>query len=139
MSRASDAPPPPPPPASPSIGEIGALLAQLSVEIDRDVPVVRLDIEDGRTLDVFRAEQVRELPIVWRTRGFAGDIRPAEFVVLLLGTTDGRAIVTAGPGDMTSATMNGQAVVRATRTSRRLADLADLIARRVRDRFAPKE
>lgn len=137
MSRASDAPPPPPNP--PSISEIGALLAQLAVEIDRDVPVVRLDIEDGRTLDVFRAEQVRELPIVWRTRGFAGDIRPAEFVALLLGTTDGRAIVTAGPGDMTSATMNGQAVVRATRTSRRLADLADLIARRVRDRFAPKE
>jgi hypothetical protein len=124
--------------APPSVAEIGALLAQLDAPVERDVPVVRLDIEDGRTLDVFRAERVREHPIVWRTRGFAGDIRPAEFVALILGTMDGRAIVTAGPGDATSATMNGQAVVRASRTSRRIADLADLIAKRVRDRFTPQ-
>lgn len=117
--------------------EIGALLEALEVEVERDVPVVRLQVEDGRTLDVFRAERLRDRPIVWRTRGFSGDIRPAEFVALLLGTLDGRAIVTAGPGDATASTMNGQAVVGVSRSSRRLADLADLIARRVRDRFAP--
>lgn len=119
------------------MAEIGALLAELDAEIGRDVPVVRIDIEDGRALDVFRAERVREHPLVWRTRGFAGDIRPAEFVALLLGTTDGRAIVMAGPGDATAATMNGQAVIRASRSTRRVADLAELIASRVRDRFAP--
>jgi hypothetical protein len=137
MSDESDAPPAPT--IAPTITQIGALLGQLAVEIDRDVPVVRLEIEDGRALDVFKADRVREHPIVWRTRGFAGDIRPAEFVALLLGTTDGRAIVTAGPGDATAATMNGQAVVRATRSTRRLADLADLIARRVRASFAPQD
>jgi hypothetical protein len=116
--------------------EIGALLAGLDAEVGRDVPVVRLEVEDGRTLDVFRAERVRDRPIVWRTRGFAGDIRPAEFVALLLGTTDGRAIVTAGPGDAAAATMSGQAVIGVSRSSRRLADLADLIAQRVRERFS---
>jgi len=118
--------------------ELSALFAGLATEADRDVPVVRLVLEDGRTLDVFRAERVREHPIVWRTRGFAGDIRPAEFVALLLGTTDGRAVVMAGPGDAGSATMGGQAVTGASPAARRLADLADLVARRVRDRFAPR-
>ncbi len=121
----------------PTMAEIGALLAGLGREIDREVPVVRIGVADGRTLDVFRADKLREHPIVWRTRGFAGDIRPAEFVALLLGTTDGRAIVTAGPGDAAAATMSGQAVVAASRSSRRLTDLAEIIARRVRDRFAP--
>lgn len=119
------------------MAEIGVLLAGLGGEIDREVPVVRIGVADGRTLDVFRADKLREHPIVWRTRGFAGDIRPAEFVALLLGTTDGRAIVTAGPGDAAAATMSGQAVVAASRSSRRLTDLAEIIARRVRDRFAP--
>lgn len=125
--------------ARPSMAEIGALLAELDAEVDRDVPVVRMVLEDGRTLDVFRAEQLRDRPIVWRTRGFVGDIRPTEFLALLLGTVDGRAIVTAGPGDAAAAAMGGQAVVAASRSTRRLADLADLIARRVRERFAPRE
>lgn len=118
-----------------TIDEVAGLLGQLDGEYDASLPVVRLTLDDGRTLDVFRGDKVREKPVVWRLRGFVGDIRPTEFVALMLGTTDGRVILTTGPGD--DATMNGAAVVSAVSARRKLADLTDAIARRVRERFGP--
>lgn len=117
-----------------TIDDVAGLLGQLDGEYDASLPVVRLGLEDGRTLDVFRGDRVRDKPVVWRLRGFVGDIRPKEFVALVLGTVDGRVILTTGPGD--DATMNGAAVVSAIAARRKLADLTDAIARRVRERFS---
>ncbi len=122
--------------AEPTILEsLEALLPTLARELEDAVPVVRLRIDDGRQLDVFRAERVRERPVAWRIRGFLGDIRPVEFVAVLLGALDGRAMLTL-PADATqpAATAGGE-VVHVGVANRRMADLADLVAARVRARF----
>lgn len=115
--------------------QVDALLVALGREVESNVPVVRLVLADGRALDVFRATRVRERPVAWRIRGFVGDIRPTEFVAVLLGTQDGRALVTAAPGDTAEVLASAQLVVQASAATRRLADLAEVVAARVRARF----
>ncbi|MBX7077825.1 MAG: hypothetical protein K1X88_01480 [Nannocystaceae bacterium] len=115
--------------------QVDALLVALDREVESNVPVVRLVLADGRALDVFRATRVRERPVAWRIRGFVGDIRPTEFVAVLLGTQDGRALVTAAPGDTAEVLASAQLVVQASAATRRLADLAEVVAARVRARF----
>ncbi len=115
--------------------QVDALLVALDREVEATVPVVRLVLADGRSLDVFRATRVRERPVAWRVRGFVGDIRPQEFVAVLLGTQDGRALVTAAPGAAADAFASAQLVVQASAATRRLADLAEVVAARVRERF----
>jgi hypothetical protein len=112
--------------------EVFALLQGLAHgDIERSVPIVRIELGDGTTLDVFRAEQVRERPIAWRVRGFAGNEAPREFVALVLGTIDGRATVMTAAGEPGG----GQTVASANNATRKLGELAELIARRVRERF----
>lgn len=115
--------------------QVDALLVALGREVESNVPVVRLVLADGRALDVLRATRVRERPVAWRIRGFVGDIRPTEFVAVLLGTQDGRALVTAAPGDTAEVLASAQLVVQASAATRRLADLAEVVAARVRARF----
>ncbi len=116
------------------IDGLTALLGMLQGEVEGAVAVARLTLEDGRVLDVFRADCVRQRPAAWRLRGFVGDIRPGEFVAVLLATVDGRAMVTGTAADA-AVESAGQLVVGAALATRRLDDLAQLIARRVRARF----
>lgn len=127
--------------AEPTILEsLEALLPTLAREVEDAVPVVRLRVDDGRQLDVFRAERVRERPVAWRIRGFLGDIRPVEFVAVLLGALDGRAMLTMAADTAQAGTGAGGEVVQVGAATRRMADLADLVAARVRARFgAPVE
>ncbi|MBK6918007.1 MAG: hypothetical protein IPH07_11455 [Deltaproteobacteria bacterium] len=119
------------------LDSLQALLPTLDRELEDAVPVVRLRLEDGRQLDVFRADRVRERPIAWRIRGFVGDIRPTEFVAVLLGALDGRAVLTmAADPTQPDASAGGQ-VVQVAVANRRMADLVDLVAARVRARFGP--
>jgi hypothetical protein len=113
--------------------ELFAMLRELAGEVEGRVPVVRLTLDDGECLEVFRAEQVRERPIAWRIRGFDGGNPQRELVALVLGTLDGRATVMRALAE--GATAGGSTVVSAEPSSRRIADLAELIARRVRERF----
>lgn len=117
-----------------AVDALGPLFEALVGEVEGAIAVVRLQLDDGRTLDVFRADRVREKPAAWRLRGFVGDIRPSEFLAVLLVTVDGRAMVT-GPAADAAIGFDGQLVVGASPATRRIADLAELIARRVRTRF----
>ncbi len=113
--------------------ELFAMLRALAGEVEGRVPVVKLTLDDGEAIDVFRAEQVRERPIAWRIRGFDGATPPHEVVALVLGTLDGRATIMRTLAE--GATPGGSTVVSAEAGTRRIADLAELIARRVRERF----
>lgn len=119
------------------LDSLAALLPTLDRELEDAVPVVRLRLDDGRQLDVFRADRVRERPIAWRIRGFVGDIRPTEFVAVLLGALDGRAVLTMAADPTQPDASPGGEVVQVAVANRRMADLVDLVAARVRARFGP--
>jgi hypothetical protein len=114
-------------------GELWDLLSALGGEETDHVPVVALTLDGGAKLDVFRAEQVRSQPVAWRIRGFSGEgPQPTEVRAVLLGTTDGRAMLMMGADQAPAA---GRSVIDATAETRPLADLADIIAQAVRRRF----
>jgi hypothetical protein len=113
------------------------LLADLGSEDDGAVPVVSLRLDSGNQLDVFRAEQVRERPIAWKVRGFSSDeAGPKERRAVLLGTTDGRAMLMSEAAQTSEdAPGGGGVVVGASAERRPLGDLADVIANAIRRRF----
>ena len=114
-------------------GELWDLLSALGGEETGHVPVVALTLDGGARIDVFRAEQVRSQPVAWRIRGFSGESpQLTEVRAVLLGTTDGRAMLMMGADQAPAA---GRSVIDAKAETRPLADLADVIAQAVRRRF----
>jgi hypothetical protein len=115
--------------------KLWALLEALGDEVEDQVPVVSVRLESGDTIDVFRAQRVRERPIVWRIRGFVGEPAEAtEVRALLLGTTDRRAVAMTDPSDVEASHLAGRIVADARPGSRALSDLATVVARAIRDR-----
>ena len=56
------------------------------------VPTVRIQVEGGAVLEVFRAQVVEAAMVAWRVRGFTDD--GSVRLAVILGTQDGRAMVT---------------------------------------------
>lgn len=56
------------------------------------IPTVRIVLEGGAVLEVFRAESIEAPMTAWRVRGFTNGATVR--LAVILGTTDGRAMVT---------------------------------------------
>lgn len=116
------------------------------------IPTVRVTLDSGAMLEVFRAEPVEASIAAWRVRGFtgaplsarrsiAGGLEGARLpgsgssavrLAVILGTRDGRAMVTERvTGDSEEALVGGL-VVSAEPGERALVDLSEAIATAVR-------
>lgn len=100
------------------------------------IPTVRVTLDSGAMLEVFRAEPVEASIAAWRVRGFTGassaiDRSPVRLAVIL-GTRDGRAMVTERVSDETEEALVGGLVVSAEPGERALIDLSEAIAAAVR-------
>jgi hypothetical protein len=89
------------------------------------IPTVRVTVDSGAMLEVFRAEPVEAAMAAWRVRGFTGGT--AVRLAVILGTRDGRAMVTERVSDESE-----EAVVGGLVGERALVDLSEAIARAVR-------
>lgn len=96
------------------------------------VPTVRVVINSGAVLEVFRAERVEAAMEAWRVRGFTDDGCSTRLAVIL-GTQDGRAMVTERVSNEHEQAVVGGMVVEAESNTRSLSDLSDAIANAVRD------
>lgn len=104
------------------------------------IPTVRITLDSGSVLEVFRAEPVEASIAAWRVRGFTGNAisavprppKPGVRLAVILGTKDGRAMVTERVSDETEEAMVGGLVVSAERGERALIDLSEAIAAAVR-------
>lgn len=94
------------------------------------VPTVRVTVDSGAVLEVFRAEPVEAAMAAWRVRGFTGGT--AVRLAVILGTRDGRAMVTERVSDESEEAVVGGLVVSAEPGERALVDLSEAIARAVR-------
>ncbi|MEM1030531.1 MAG: hypothetical protein AAGN82_09285 [Myxococcota bacterium] len=117
------------------LDHLRTLLSALETAASDDIPAVTLRLDGGDRIDVFRAEPVPSRPAAWRIRGIAdGDDPevPIEVRAVLLGTTDGRAMLVR---DIDRAPGGGDVIVEAVASTRPSGDLAALIAHAVRRRF----
>lgn len=113
------------------------------------IPTVRVTLDSGATLEVFRAEPVEASIAAWRVRGFTGASSGASSVVerarmtsrptssavrlaVILGTRDGRAMVTERVSGDEEEALVGGLVVSAEPGERALVDLSEAIAAAVR-------
>lgn len=109
------------------------------------IPTVRVTLDSGAMLEVFRAEPVEATIAAWRVRGFTGGTplvpssrastpRSATAVRLavILGTRDGRAMVTERVSGTAEEAVVGGLVVSAEPGERSLVDLSEAIAAAVR-------
>ncbi len=108
------------------------------------IPTVRVTLDSGAMLEVFRAEPVEASIAAWRVRGFTGGSaavessrvsRPASAAVrlaVILGTRDGRAMVTERVSGDSEEALVGGLVVSAEPGERALVDLSEAIAAAVR-------
>lgn len=106
-----------------------ALARGLPAEGSR-IPTVRVTIEGGAVLEVFRAQRVPASAIAWRVRGFTDEgVRLAA----ILGTNDGRAMVRTTVSDTdTVASVLGGMVIDAAPGDRDIAELSEAIANAIR-------
>lgn len=107
--------------------ELEGLARGLPAEGTR-VPTVKVVVEGGATLEVFRAERIAAKVVAWRVRCFADQ---GVRVAAILGTHDGRATLTtaAGPADAPS---GGGLIIDVTPAERDIADLSEAIATAIR-------
>jgi hypothetical protein len=106
-----------------------ALAKGLPAEGSR-IPTVRVTIEGGAVLEVFRAQRVPAAAIAWRVRGFTDEgVRLAA----ILGTNDGRAMVrtTVSATDTATSVLGGM-VIEAAPGDRDIAELSEAIANAIR-------
>lgn len=94
------------------------------------VPTVRVVVDSGAVLEVFRAERVEAAMEAWRVRGFTDDGSTTRLAVIL-GTRDGRAMVTERVSNEQAVV--GGMVVEASSNTRSLSDLSQAIADAVRE------
>lgn len=95
------------------------------------VPTVRVVVDSGAVLEVFRAERVEAAMEAWRVRGFTDDGSTTRLAVIL-GTRDGRAMVTERVSNDEDLAVIGGMVVEASVNTRSLSDLSQAIADAVR-------
>ena len=98
-------------------------------------PCVRLELRDGASFDVYRADRASPNAQIWRVRGFldrGGSTR--EQRALILGTTDGRAMLNLG-NTLSPDNMADNTVTQATPVSRPIEDLSEAMAKAVRALF----
>jgi len=96
------------------------------------VPTVRVVVNSGAVLEVFRAERVEATMEAWRVRGFTDDGSTTRLAVIL-GTQDGRAMVTERVSNDEDLAVVGGMVVEAESNTRSLSDLSEAIANAVRE------
>jgi hypothetical protein len=106
------------------------------------IPTVRVTLDSGAMLEVFRAEPVEASIAAWRVRGFTGGssgvarvpstTSSAVRLAVILGTRDGRAMVTERVSDESEEAVVGGLVVSAEPGERALVDLSEAIATAVR-------
>lgn len=111
------------------------------------IPTVRVTLDSGAMLEVFRAEPVEASIAAWRVRGFTGPSSGASSLVartrvpspssavrlaVILGTRDGRAMVTERVSGDSEEALVGGLVVSAEPGERALVDLSEAIAAAVR-------
>lgn len=122
------------------------------------IPTVRVTVDSGAMLEVFRAEPVEAAIVAWRVRGFTGApssprarsgtddvewvsssvVRPsgsassAVRLAVILGTRDGRAMVTERVSGDSEEALVGGLVVSVEPGERSLVDLSEAIATAVR-------
>ena len=96
------------------------------------VPTVRVVVDSGAVLEVFRAEKVEATMEAWRVRGFTDDGSTTRLAVIL-GTRDGRAMVTERVSNEHELAVVGGMVVEAEVNTRSLSDLSAAIADAVRE------
>jgi hypothetical protein len=107
------------------------------------IPTVRVTLDSGAMLEVFRAEPVEASIAAWRVRGFTGGSateavessrasRSAVRLAVILGTRDGRAMVTERVSGESEEALVGGLVVSAEPGERALVDLSEAIAAAVR-------
>ena len=113
------------------------------------IPTVRVTLDSGAMLEVFRAEPVEAAIAAWRVRGFTGASPSVSSVVdrtrvpssasssavrlaVILGTRDGRAMVTERVSGDSEEALVGGLVVSAEPGERSLVDLSEAIAAAVR-------
>lgn len=102
---------------------------------ERDaIPTVRVLLDSGKTLEVFWAERVEGAPMVaWRVRGFTDGT--AVRLAAILGTRDGRAMVTERVDAGDDQAPLGGLVAEVGAGERSIADLSQAIADAVRERM----
>ena len=105
------------------------------------LPCVQVTLHTGAFFDIYKARLVREAMPVWSVRGFYTPapesdlgLDASERRALVLGTQDGRALVSAPPAGVDSV-FESEVVVGSKKTSRSLDDLAAVIASAVRAMF----
>jgi hypothetical protein len=107
------------------------------------IPTVRVTLDSGAMLEVFRAEPVEASIAAWRVRGFTGGSSAVERsrsssasaavrLAVILGTRDGRAMVTERVSGDSEEALVGGLVVSAEPGERALVDLSEAIAAAVR-------
>lgn len=101
------------------------------------IPTVRVTLDSGAMLEVFRAEPVEAAIAAWRVRGFTGASSvvaksSAVRLAVILGTRDGRAMVTERVSGDSEEALVGGLVVSAEPGERALVDLSEAIAAAVR-------
>jgi hypothetical protein len=114
------------------------------------IPTVRVTLDSGAMLEVFRAEPVEASIAAWRVRGFASGAasmkhRPAPAhgsatsvrLAVILGTRDGRAMVTERVSGASEEALVGGLVVSAEPGERALVELSEAIAAAVRALMEP--
>ncbi|MCX4241241.1 hypothetical protein [Paraliomyxa miuraensis] len=115
------------------------------------IPTVRVTLDSGSVLEVFRAEPVESTIAAWRVRGFTGpaaikhafdpgrtpSTSKAVRLAVILGTRDGRAMVTERVSDESEEALVGGLVVDAEPSTRALIDLSEAIAAAVRALMEP--
>ncbi len=113
-----------------------AALSKGSAEDEKVLHCVRLQLVDGATFDVYKAEEAPGAVTLWRVRGFfepEGGGEVAERKGVILGTQDGRAIARMSTPDGDTMTP----VTAHEPTTRALSDLSDVIAAAVQSLMDP--
>jgi hypothetical protein len=119
------------------------------------IPTVRVTLDSGAMLEVFRAEPVEAAIAAWRVRGFtgappsprvravtewasssvprpSGSASSSVRLAVILGTRDGRAMVTERVSGDSEEALVGGLVVSVEPGERSLVDLSEAIATAVR-------
>lgn len=97
------------------------------------VPTVRIQVEGGAVLEVFRAQVVEAAMVAWRVRGFTDD--GSVRLAVILGTQDGRAMVTERVIPEQASTVVAGLVTGFEPSKRGISDLSEAIAAAVRERM----
>lgn len=94
------------------------------------VRCVQLTLASGGVFDVYRATEVNPSLPVWSVRGFevAEDAPDVERRGLVMGTKDGRAMLTGGGRLDAQSAARSEMVTQSSVSSREVKDLSEVIA-----------